>query len=224
MCGRIRLETDWSEIVRVFTLDPGDITDFEPRYNVAPTQRLPVVIGPRGDRHARWMWWGFVAFWERSPKPKQRPINARAEGVEASGLFKHAYRERRCVVPVTGFYEWATLPDGKQPYLFARPERGVFAVAGLWQRWRPDGGVPTDTFCVLTTTANAVTGRVHDRMPVVLPDAKAVDLWLDPTVDPSLLERLLVPAADDFLEAVPVSRVMNTPANESAEACAPLPL
>ncbi len=223
MCGRMRLDTDWSEIVRVFDLDPDDLAGFTPRWNVAPTQPVPIITGPRGRRHARWGSWGFVPYWERGAKPKQRPINAKSETVAESGMFKHAFRERRCVVPATGFYEWETLPDGKQPYLFSRPDRGLMALAGLWSRWRPEGGEPVDTFCVLTTTPNAVTGRVHDRMPVVLPDARALDLWLDPDADPSLVARVLHPPPDDHLDARRVRRAMNSPAVDDPEGCAVLP-
>lgn len=220
MCGRMRLDSDWSEIVRIFALNPDDLGDFAPRWNVAPTQRVPVVTGRRGERQARWGAWGFVPFWEKSAKPKTRPINAKAETVATSGMFRQAFRERRCVVPATGFYEWETRPDGKQPYLFARPDRGVMALAGIQSRWRPDGGDAIDTFCVLTTTPNVVTERVHDRMPVVLADEAALDLWLDPDADPTLLARLLRPAPDDYLAAWPISRAMNTPHVDSAEACA----
>lgn len=219
MCGRMRLDTDWSEIVRIFDLDPDALGDFVPRWNVAPTQPVPLIDGPRGHRTAHWGVWGFVPYWERGAKPKQRPINAKAETVAQSGMFKHAYRERRCVVPATGFYEWETRPDGKQPYLFAKPDRGLLALAGLWSRWRPDGGAPVDTFCVLTTEANAVTGRVHDRMPVVLTDPAAIDLWLDPAADPSLVARVLRPAPDDYLDARPVSRAMNVATADTPEAC-----
>jgi putative SOS response-associated peptidase YedK len=222
MCGRIRLDTDWSEIVRVFDLDPDDIADFNRRWNLAPSQRAPLITGPRGARRATWGVWGFVPFWERSAKPKTRPINAKAETVAESGMFKLAFRERRCVVPATGFYEWRTLPDGKQPYLFARPDGGLIALAGIWSRWRPEGGAPVDTFCVLTTTPNAVAGQVHDRMPVVLPDRRALDLWLDPDVDVSMLPTVLRPAPDDLLGIWPISRAINSPAADSAAAAARL--
>jgi putative SOS response-associated peptidase YedK len=224
MCGRIRLETDWSEIVRIFDLDPNDIAGFVPRYNVAPTQPVPLIAGPRGHRHARWGSWGYVPFWEKSTRPRARPINARCETVATNGMFKHAFASRRCLVPATGFYEWATLPDGKQPYLYARPDHGIFAIAGLWERWFPEGGDPVDTFCVLTTGANRVTGPVHDRMPVILPDARAMDLWTDPDANPIALTRLLVPAPDDLLVATPVSRRMNSPVDDTAEGSAPVTL
>lgn len=222
MCGRVRLDTDWTEIVRIFDLDVHDLDGFVPHWNVAPTMTVPLLYSVGGRRRAMWGSWGFVPAWERSAKPKQRPINAKAETVATSGMFKAAFRERRCAVPVTGFYEWETLPDGKQPWLFARRDRGLFVVAGVWSRWQPEGAPPVDTFCVLTTGPNAVTGRVHDRMPVVLQDGAALDLWLNPTVDPGRLSHLLVPCADTFLDARRVSRAMNSARLDTAEACAVL--
>lgn len=219
MCGRMRLDADWSEIVRVFELDWDDLAGFVPRYNVAPTDRVPIVTGPRGDRHARWGAWGFVPYWERGAKPKTRPINAKAETVATSGMFKGAYARGRCVVPATGFYEWATLADGKQPYLFARADRGLLALAGIWSRWRPEGGEPVDTFAVLTTTANRVTSPVHDRMPVVLPDAAAIDAWLD---EGARVDDLLRPAPDAYLDARPVNRAMGSVRVDTPEGCAVL--
>lgn len=220
MCGRMRLDADWSEIVRTFDLSPDELEDFAPRWNVAPTQRVPMIVGPRGERHVKWGSWGFVPFWERSAKPKTRPINAKSETVATSGMFKHALRERRCVIPGTGFYEWETRPEGKFPFLFSRTDGRLCAFAGIWSRWKPDGADPVDTFCVLTTTPNVVTARVHDRMPVLLPDARAIDLWLDPDADVSLLGQLLRPAPDDLLIARPVARTMNSPAVDTAEGCA----
>lgn len=220
MCGRMRLDTDWSEIVRAFDLDSDVLGDFAPRWNVAPTQRVPMILGPRGGREARWGSWGFVPFWERALKPKTRPINAKAETVATSGMFKHAYRERRCVIPATGFYEWETRAEGKFPVLFSRADGRLCALAGIWSRWRPDGADPVDTFCVLTTEPNAVTGRVHDRMPVLLPDDGAVDRWLDPDADPAELARRLRPAPDALLVARPVARTMNSPAVDTPEGCA----
>ena len=263
MCGRMRLDTDWTEIVRIFELDIGDLDGFAPHWNVAPTMNVPLLFE---SRRAGWGSWGFVPPWERAAKPRQRPINAKAETIAESGMFRQAFAERRCAVPITGFYEWETLADGKQPWLFARRDRGLFVVAGVWSRWRPEGGpclsplatgnpsaepghpqlAPdfvggsssaagirprfsgdsrgpgVDTFAVLTTSANAVTGRIHDRMPVILGDGAALDLWLDPRTEPRALQALLGPAPDALLDARRVSRAMNSARADTAEACAVL--
>lgn len=222
MCGRVRLDTDWSEIVRIFEIDLTELEDWQPKWNVAPTHLVPVVTGPRGRRSARYMSWGFVPWWEKGAKPKSRPINAKAEGVATSGMFKGAFARHRCVVPATGFYEWTTEPDGKQPWLFTRVDGQPLALAGLWERWRPEGGPALDTFCVLTTAANADTRPVHDRMPLILPDRLAMDLWTDAEADPVLLSRVMQPLPDGSLRRVAVSRRMNAPQHDTEADCAPV--
>lgn len=217
MCGRMRLDTDWTEIVRIFDLDIGDLEGFAPHWNVAPTMSVPLLFE---RRRAGWGSWGFVPPWERGAKPRQRPINAKAETIAETGMFRQAFAERRCAVPITGFYEWETLADGKQPWLFARRDRGLFVVAGVWSRWRPEGAPALDTFAVLTTSANAVTGRIHDRMPVILGDGAALDTWLDPRTELRDLKPLLGPAPDALLDARRVSRSMNSARLDTAEACA----
>jgi putative SOS response-associated peptidase YedK len=222
MCGRVRLDTDWSEIVRIFEIDMTELDDWSPKYNIAPTHLVPVLTGPRGHRSARYMSWGFVPWFEKSPKPRSRPINAKAEGVVTSGMFKGAFARHRCIVPASGFYEWTTEPDGKQPWLFTRTDGLPLALAGIWDRWRPEGGPALDTFCVLTTAANADTSMVHDRMPVVLPDRAAMDLWTDADADEVLLARLLAPLPDGSLKRVAINRRMGSPAHDRPEDCAPV--
>jgi putative SOS response-associated peptidase YedK len=243
MCGRAKLDSDWSELVAYFGLDLTDLADFVPRYNIAPTDLVPVITGHRGDRHARWASWGFVPHWERTVKPKARPINAMAETVATNGVFKGAFGRGRCVVPATGFYEWATLPAGKQPYLFSRVDRRPLALAGVCSFWRPDPAAVAEalaaaaakgrepapwlrllgaegrlaTYAVLTTTPNVVTRPVHDRMPVVLPDAAAIDAWLDETAP---VDALLRPAPDDLLDARRVNPAMGSVKVDTPEGCA----
>lgn len=215
MCGRYKLETDWSEIAIVYRAIADLLTGVVPRYNVAPTDRMPILEGP--ERTARLASWGFTKWQDTNPKPGFRPINAKSETVATNGMFSRAFRAGRCLVPADGFYEWRTLADGKQPFLFERPDHRPFAFAGLWSRWAPVGGEPLDVFCILTTTPNAVTREVHDRMPVILPDAASCDLWTDPGADPEALEGLLGPVADDVLVARPVSRRLNSVKNDDPE-------
>ncbi|MES2645159.1 MAG: SOS response-associated peptidase [Myxococcota bacterium] len=243
MCGRAKLDSDWSEIVRVFDLSTLALADYRPRYNLAPTDLAPVISGPRGDRQARWASWGFVPYWERSTKPKSRPINAVGETVASSALFKGAFARGRCVVPATGFYEWATGPEGKQPYLFARTDRKPMALAGICSRWRPDPANVAEavqaakdkgrelppwlrlleaegslvTYAVLTTTPNAVTVQVHDRMPVVLADDAEIDAWLDERVE---VRGLVRPAPDALLDARRVNPAMGNVRVDTPEGCA----
>lgn len=207
MCGRAKLETDWSEIALIYRAIFGGVSG-KPRYNVAPTDLMPIIEGPADARVMRVASWGLTPWGEKAAKLPRRPINARAETVATNGLYSSAFRRRRCLVPVDGFYEWTTEKDGKQPWLFARPDGRPFVLAGIWNRWMPEGREPVDTYCVLTTTPNGVTRKVHDRMPLVVPD-EAVDRWLDPNTPPSELSGMLGPPPDDYLTIRPVSRRLN---------------
>lgn len=204
MCGRYRLAASVERLIEVFGLFPDGIPTLPPRYNIAPTQSCPVVVGPAGERVLRMMRWGLLPAWAKDPKEGARMINARAETVAARPAFRAAFRSRRCLVPADGWYEWKALgPKRKQPYRFHRADDGVFAFAGLWERWRPpDGGEAVETFTLLTTDANARVREVHDRMPVTL-SAPDQDLWTDPEASPAALAALLRPAPDDAFVATP---------------------
>lgn len=218
MCGRYKLDLDWSEIVRLYVLDDDDPLDFVPRYNVAPTQRMPVILDDGDHRVARWMHWGLLPPWA-AWKDAARAINARAETVASLRTFAGPFRKRRALIPATGFYEWQRLGTTKAPFLF-RPTEGVMAFAGLWQPWQdPADGHWVDTFTVITCPANGVVAPVHDRMPVVLPRA-AWDRWLAPETSPEVLQGLLVPLADAALEGVPVSPAVGNVKNDSPETLA----
>lgn len=168
------------------------------------------------------MRWGLIPRWAKDASIGNRLINARAETAAEKPSFREAFRRRRCLIPADGFYEWKKEADGKQPWLIRRMEGKGFAFGGLWERWNgPEG--PVESFTILTTSPNATVGPLHDRMPVIVAPA-AFDLWLDPEVDgPLLLENILRPAPDDLLEAHPVSRLVNSPANDEPACIAPLP-
>lgn len=209
MCGRYRMAAPAETLVGVFGLI-GTLTGVVPRYNVAPTDTMPVVVGPRGERVGRMMRWGLLPMWAKSLGEGAKMINARADGVATKPAFRHAFRHRRCLVPTDGWYEWEK--PSRQAWLFRRPDRGVFAFAGIWERWRgPDGEV--ETYSVLTTEANALCRFCHERMPVVLPP-EAWTAWTDPEADPAVLEQLLLPAADDAFVARRVGPAVGNVRNE----------
>lgn len=149
------------------------------RFNIAPTQEAPVVrAAPAGGREVALLRWGLVPSWAKDLKAGTKMINARSEGIEAKPAFREAVRERRCIVPASGFFEWKPVAGRKQPFAITLPGHALFAFAGLWERWRPRGGGDTvETFTIVTTDANARVAEIHDRMPVILPDA-AIDTWL----------------------------------------------
>ena len=192
MCSRYFLDADGNVIAYTFAVPEN--TAVRRRYNIAPTQEAPVVrIGAGGARELALLRWGLVPPWAKELAVGTRMINARAEGVEAKPAFRAAVRERRCLVPATGFYEWKGLPGRKQPYAIT-VERPLFAFAGLWETWAPRAGEPVETFTIITTDANPAIASVHDRMPVILP-REAEEAWL--TGDTKDALALLAPYASD---------------------------
>ena len=166
--------------------------------------------------------WGLIPSWAKEP-PKLQPINARAETVPTSGMFRQAFARRRCIVPADGFYDWRKLDaKAKQPTFIHFPDDRPFRLAGLWERWKPDEtSEPVDTVCVITTTPNALMQPIHDRMPVILrPDEYGA--WLDKATDPKEAAALMRPYPDGELEAVAVSKLVNSPRNDVLECVAPL--
>ena len=194
-----------------------------PRYNVAPSQAVPVVLLNRETtfREVRRMRWGLVPFWAKDPSIGDRMINARAETVAAKPAFRRPFRERRCLIPADGFYEWQRQGRQKQPWYIRRRDGEPFAFAGLWDLWQPPGEEPLESCTIVTTAPNALLAPIHDRMPVILarPDFPR---WLDPTYqDLEALTRLLVPCPVEDFETFPVSLRVNNPANEGAECRTP---
>ena len=210
MCGRYVLTITGKVLAGAFGVD--QVPEVEPRYNIAPTQRAPVVRGDEGRRRMDLVRWGLIPPWAKDPSIGQRLINARAETAAAKPSFRNAIRRRRCLVPADGFYEWQRTPAGKQPWLIRMADGWPFAMAGLWEIWRPRDGEPLETFTILTTEPNEVVAPLHDRMPVILPPG-SWDLWLDPSVtDPDRLAPLLAPHPPEGMTAHPVTRAVGSPA------------
>jgi putative SOS response-associated peptidase YedK len=213
MCGRFVLRTPVEELRRAFGF--VEQPNLMPRYNVAPTQEVPVIRqrrNPAGERTLQLLRWGLIPAWAEDTKKGASLINARAESVTEKPSFRSAFRRRRCLVPADGFYEWRADGKRKQPYLIQRRDRAAFAFAGLWERWTPketgEGPAFIDSFTIVTTTANALLHPLHERMPVILrPDQYAS--WLDPDAEPDRLLALLKPAPEDWLSYGPVGREVN---------------
>lgn len=176
MCSRYFLDADGNVIAYTFHVPVHD--RIRRRFNIAPTQEAPVVrLDPEGKREVEMLRWGLVPFWAKDLKIGTKMINARCEGVEAKPSFRAAVKQRRCIVPASGFFEWQGEPGHKQPYAITVPGQQLFAFAGLWECWKPPEGDPVETFTIITTDANAQVSRIHDRMPVILP-MEAIDTWL----------------------------------------------
>jgi putative SOS response-associated peptidase YedK len=169
MCGRVRLSSDVSEIKLVFSIPPHRPTpNFAPSWNVTPTDPVPIVLYDTnaGERSLDVMRWGLVPFWAKDIKVGFSNINAKAEGIEGKPAFREAFQRRRCLVPVENFYEWKKVAAGKQPYAIALADRGLMALAGLWETWRSPAGERVRSFAIITTTPNELCAELHD------PDAR----------------------------------------------------
>ncbi|MGF1609978.1 MAG: SOS response-associated peptidase [Kiloniellales bacterium] len=212
MCGRYTQLMSWRELVELYNLTNIDFRPNLPaRYNLAPTQDAPIVrLAQHGDRELAIARWGLIPGWAKERSIGARLINARAEGVADSGAFRNAYRQRRCLVPASGFFEWqGSGSSPRQPYYITLADGAPMTFAGLWERWRdPADGRTVESYTILTTEANALLRPIHakHRMPVIL-QAATFDLWLDPTQgDPTPLLR---PYPAEDMIATPVSSAVN---------------
>lgn len=212
MCGRFNLITDAQGLVEFFNV--LYCPELSPRYNIAPTQEVPAVVLIEGARQVVMLHWGLVPSWAREPSIGNRLINARAETAASKPSFRTAFRRRRCLIPASGFYEWQMRSGGKQPYHIHPPGGGLMAFAGLWEHWEAQGQV-LRSCTILTTAANAAIAPLHDRMPVILDRADHAT-WLAAESSPEVLQALLRPCAEDWLIADPVSRHVNSPANDDS--------
>ena len=221
MCGRYTLATPLGELVEVFEVGHLALEEWPPRFNIAPTQMAPVIVADgEGERRLGAMRWGLVPRWAEDLSIGNRMINARAETAASKPAFRDAFRRRRCLVPADGFYEWrkpASAKGLKTPFHIHRPAYRPFAMAGLWERWAPEGAEPLHSFTILTVDAPGWMRGIHHRMPALLgPDAW--EAWMDPGTVAEAAEALLdgAPAAAGELVAEEVSTLVNRPGNDEA--------
>jgi putative SOS response-associated peptidase YedK len=220
MCGRYSLAAPAEEIAEAFGLP--ELPPLAPRYNIAPTQGVPVVRSVAGGgRELAEVRWGLIPHWFVEPGSGPPLINARAESVAARPAFRDAFRGQRCVLPASGFYEWQRLERGKQPHYVRRRDGRLLGLAGLWERWVGAGEV-LESCTVITVPANDALVGIHDRMPAVL-SGEALERWLDPAASgPGELVRLLIPCPSAELDVYPVSPRVNRAENDDAGCVVPL--
>jgi putative SOS response-associated peptidase YedK len=218
MCGRYRLSRRKQIIEEHFDTAHWD-DDWSPRYNIAPTQPVPVIRQHPKEpiRQLSNMRWGLIPFWSQSPVIAASTINARSETAATKPAFRDPLRFRRCLIPADGFYEWKRAGTAKQPFCFEINDGELFAFAGLWDGWRNAEGQWIKSCSILTTIPNSVTRVVHDRMPVILhPDN--YDLWLDPGMsDVQTASELLKPYDACSMRSYPVSERINRVENDNEE-------
>jgi putative SOS response-associated peptidase YedK len=224
MCGRLFQTTPAPAIADLF--GAADHTrDFQPRYNGAPTQAIAVMrsAGYPRSRRLDTLRWGLIPSWARDATIAAHCINARAETIATKPSFKAAFKSRRCILPIDGFYEWTAANRGREklPYAIAAASGAMLACAGLWETWR-DGTIPVETFAIITTNANATVAPIHPRMPAILPP-EAIPVWLGETAASEReLEQLLHPCADVLLKAWRVGRDVGNVANDRPDLIEPL--
>jgi len=223
VCGRYRLSRRKQIIEEHFGCDPWD-TDWSPRFNIAPTQPVPVIRqNPKEPvRELSLMRWGLIPHWSKDASIAASTINAKSETAATKPAFRDPLKLRRCLIPADAFYEWARKGASKQPYCFEVNEGELFASAGLWDGWKDSTGNWIRTCSILTTTPNTVTSSVHDRMPVIL-DPAHYDLWLDPGMqDVAAISELLKPYDPRVMRCYPVSTRINHVANDNEQCSQPM--
>jgi len=220
MCARYVITSPADAVRALFGY--AERPSFPPRFNVAPTQPIPIVRLEAGKPVFALARWGFLPAWVKDPRTFSLLVNARGESVLDKPAFRNAMRRRRCLVPADGFYEWSdTRP--RRPF-FVRPKAGTpIAFAGLWETWTGPNGEEVDTAAIVTTRSNRSLAVIHDRMPVIV-QPQAFKLWLDcAAVDATTAAALFVPASDVLLESYAVSTAVNRAANDSSELIKPAP-
>jgi putative SOS response-associated peptidase YedK len=233
MCGRYVSATPAQQLAEEFHVDAIKADDLPAKYNVAPTDQVyAVALSREGVRQLGTFKWGLVPSWAKDPSVGSRMINARAETVSEKPAFRKLLQKRRCILPADGFYEWQRLGDPeqtrkprKQPFFIRRRDGKPMALAGLWEVWKERDNPDAEwlrSATIITGEPNELVGRIHDRMPVILPE-EVWDIWLDPTNDDvDKLTALLVPYPADRLEAYPIDTVVNSVQNDGPDLIVPL--
>jgi len=218
MCGRYTLTALDEQLREEFDLIVNE--PLRPRYNIAPTQNVPVILATDSGRELRELRWGLVPSWAKDIKIGVGMINARSEEAANKPAFRAAMRKRRCLVPCTGFFEWKLIADDKsrhpkkQPHYIHRQDNRVFALGGLWDRWQSPDGATVESYTILTTSPNDLLRSLHDRMPVII-GREDYALWLDPIMqDVSRLTPLFPPISPEKFVVNPVSTRVNSPAHD----------
>ena len=218
MCGRYCITTA-PEAIRALFRYP-ERPNFPPRYNVAPTQPVPVVRVVEGERHFALVRWGLIPAWVKDPKDFTLLINARGETLHDKPAFKNAIRRRRCLFSADGFYEWKVEGGRRRAFHARRAGGGPLAFAGLWETWTGPNGEEMETAAIVTTQANKEMGAVHHRAPVIVPPDQ-FDLWLSSEADTRIAAELIKPAPDGSMEVYEVSPAVNKVTNDTPDLVEP---
>lgn len=214
MCGRFALAVA-PEALRGFC-GYDERPNFPPRYNIAPTQPVPVVTLTNGARRFTLMRWGFIPSWVKDPKDFPLIINIRSETMREKPSFRAAFQRRRALMPADGFYEWAREGRVSTPYLVERPDKAPFAFAALHETWSSADGSEVDTVALINGAATRPLSQISDRAPVILDPAVWTE-WLDPATPADHAFRLLTPPPHDALRMMRIGPAVNKVANDGPE-------
>ena len=217
MCGRFTLKTPASDIASVFSVQlpiQFQTTPFVPRYNIAPTQQVSVIVEDAGPQWKLFRW-GLIPSWAKDTKIGYKLINARGETIHEKPSFRNAFKKRRCLVLADGFYEWQKTESGKLPHYFSRQDGGVMAFAGLWETWSKEEKIHSCT--IVTTESNELLNPYHDRMPAIL-DSENHEKWLDPDFeDQNNLRKLIQTYPADDMISRRANPIVNNARHETPE-------
>ena len=222
MCGRFTLQTPVELLSEKFQFP--EIIPLKPRYNIAPSQAVAVVLllPDDADRKLAMLRWGLLPAWVKDPAKVQQPINAKAETAAEKPMFRDAFKRRQCLVPADGFHEWKQEGGRKQPVYIHMKDGDPFAIAGLWEHWEDKDGMVIESCTLLTTEPNVLLKPVHNRMPVIL-DQTDYEQWLDPDIqDVTRLKPLLRPYSPDEMTWYPVNLRVNNPKHDDPLCIEPL--
>ena len=219
MCGRYRLTAKERWLSEYFSIPAQDL-EWAARWNIAPTDEVATIRQDRHEPKRRFakMRWGLIPYWAKDASIGAKTINAVSETAAEKSAFRESMRKRRCLIPADGFYEWKQIgPKKEQAYNIGIKDNGLFAFAGLWDRWKGPDGNPIESCTILTTEANSLLKEIHNRMPVILSPAD-YDVWLGPGVtDPANLTDLLKPFDARLMRAYPVSSTVNSVKNDGPQ-------
>lgn len=222
MCGRFALYTDPLALAKRFQTE--NLLELRPSYNVAPSQMIPIVRHEDGHRLCAIVRWGLIPSWAKDIKIGYSTINARAETVSEKPAFRSAFKNRRCLIPADGYFEWKETPDSKvkQPWYISLKSEKLMALAGLWEYWQGNDGSEVESCTIIVTAGNELMQPIHDRMPVILPE-ESWEKWLDSTnTNKDGLEALLTQYPSDEMAACRVGTVVNSPRHNDATCIQPL--
>ena len=218
MCGRFTLELDDTFYPRY---EVSNMLDLESNFNITPYSYIPVILKNSPKKIVQ-MRWGYLPPWSKEYSTKYSVINTRSESVESKTYFKHSILNRRCIIPTTGFFEWESIKDEKRPYLIHLPNSKYFSLAGIYSVFTDALGKEFPTCSILTTTANSLISKIHDRMPVIL-KKEDEDTWLDKDIkDINIIKQYLKPYNPKDMSMYMVEKYVNSPKNNSKEILKPL--